>query len=98
MRSKQAFGARERVRCVGRLSAAPLVSNHDAIMILLVSHNWHSASEAPVAGGRRAWRAIKPLTSDALKEGGRHAWRAIERRPPLGSSSVSNHDVIVMQS
>ena len=54
--------------------------NHDAIMIRFISHHWHSASEAPVAGGRRKWRAIKrgpPLGSPP----GEQAWR--------------NHDVIL---
>jgi hypothetical protein len=42
--------------------------NQDAIMIRLMSHQGHSASDALVAGGRRAWRA-----SEA---------QAASRRPP----------------
>jgi hypothetical protein len=59
------------------------MNNHDAIMIRvddrLMSHHWHSAS-------------------DALEAGDRRAWRVIILGPPLGGPSVSNHDVIMMQS
>jgi hypothetical protein len=37
--------------------------NRDAIMIELMSNRWHSASDAFVAGGRRAWRASEALTA-----------------------------------
>ena len=57
--------------------------NHDAIMIRLMGHHWHSASDENEAGGRRAWRASEACTM---------------RGPPLGSPSVSNHEVIMMQS
>ena len=56
--------------------------NHDAIMIRLMSNQWHSASDAPVAGGRRSAQV----------------WRAIKRGPPLGSPPGAqlwrNHDAI----
>jgi hypothetical protein len=60
--------------------------NHDAIMVRLMSHHWHSASDALEAGGRRAWRASKACTM---------------REPPLGSpfgeQSQGNHDAIMIR-
>ena len=62
--------------------------NHDAIMMRLMSHRWHSVGTQPL------------MRSSLLVAGGRRTWRAIKRGPPLGSPvkarSVSNHDAIMM--
>ena len=60
--------------------------NHDAIMMRLMSHRWHSASDENEAGGRRAWRASEACTMRGRV--GRFS----------AAPSVSNHEVIMMQS
>jgi hypothetical protein len=59
-----------RERRAGRLLEKSLsISNHEVIMIeimiKLMSHQGHSASDALVAGGRHAWRAWRASEAQA---------------------------------
>jgi len=50
-----------------------------------MSHHWHSASYALVAGGRRAWRASEAQAAGPPLGG------------PLGEQSRGNHDALTIR-